>query len=80
MGYFIGGMIGLALAIAITLYVICSDIKKSNDIGDSSGRLKDFGKLHVIIAEDDMRHNLSSELGTAILRQNLTKASETSMK
>ena len=80
MGFIIGAILGLTLTIAIVLYEICYDIKKSNDIGDSSGRLNDFGQLNIILKVDDLSHSIPSEEGAAILRERCRKASESSMK
>ena len=52
---------GLALAIAIALYRVSSDVIKFNDIGDSSGSLRDFGQLNIITAENGLLHKVSFE-------------------
>lgn len=71
--YVIGGIIGFVLAIGTALYVTVTLVKKSNDIGDSKGCLKDFGYLNTISAEDDLNNCRPSARGKIILTDHCQK-------
>ncbi|MBP5281557.1 MAG: hypothetical protein J6Z22_03565 [Lachnospiraceae bacterium] len=73
MGYVIGGIIGFVLAIGTALYVTMTLVKRSNDIGDSKGSLKDFGFLNTMVAEDDLHNCRPSARGKIILNENCQK-------
>lgn len=51
----LGAILGLALAFGLATLITVSAMKKSNDVGDSQGTLKDFnGYLDVICSEDGL--------------------------
>lgn len=73
LGALCGIIIGLGLALRITVL----SIKKSNDIGDSKGDLRDFGTyVNLISTEDDMHKYRPSDRGKIMLEVNCKKAEE----
>ena len=52
---FIGLICGLALGIGLALSIVVSNVKESNDMGDSKGDMLAFGcHLNMICGEDDL--------------------------
>ena len=54
MMYELGEMLGLVSGIGLALYITISLLKHSNDVGDSAGKLEDFGWLKIIYKRDSM--------------------------
>jgi hypothetical protein len=48
MMYELGEMLGLVSGIGLALFITISLLKHSNDVGDSAGKLEDFGWLKII--------------------------------
>lgn len=67
MGYFWGIMFGLAFGTGFAFFVIITLVRRSNDIGSTTGKLKDFGTLKVIGEEDDLHSGRGSVRGKMIL-------------
>lgn len=50
-----GIVFGLLLGLSISLTIVVNMLKKSNDIGDSTGTFEDFGDyIRVMNSEDDL--------------------------
>lgn len=73
MGYVIGAILGLALGLGLALFITVTLVKKSNDVGDSTGSLKDFGYLNVLISENDLHSARPSDRGRYILEEHRQK-------
>lgn len=69
MGYFIGGILGFVLGLGLAAYLTVTLVKKSNDIGDSTGSLSDFGSLHLMMSEDDLHNCRPSGRGEFTLKE-----------
>lgn len=54
MTFELGEMLGLLNGLGLALFITISALKHSNDIGDSPGKLEDFGWLKVIYKRDRM--------------------------
>lgn len=54
MTFEMGEMLGLVSGIGLALYITISLLKHSNDVGDSAGKLEDFGWLKIIYKRDSM--------------------------
>ncbi|MCR5431729.1 MAG: hypothetical protein K6E95_04140 [Lachnospiraceae bacterium] len=51
----IGVLFALIISVGLAYYITMSLVKRSNDVGDSTGTLRDFGKLNIIMTMDDLR-------------------------
>jgi len=70
----IGVFFGLIISVALAYYITMSLVKKSNDVGDSSGELQDFGKLNMITTMDDLRStDFYSGAGKKTLQEHANK-------
>lgn len=54
MTFELGEMLGLLNGLGLALFITISALKHSNDIGDSPGKLEDFGWLKIIYKRDRM--------------------------
>lgn len=71
---FVGAVCGIAIGLGLALRITVLSIKKSNDIGDSKGDLRDFGTyVNLITTEDDLHNCRPSARGKIILEQNCNK-------
>ena len=78
MASLVGILCGLAIGLGLALRITVLQIKKSNDIGDSKGDMRDFGTyVNMIRTEDDMHKYTPSARGKIILEANRKKAVET---
>jgi hypothetical protein len=75
-GYVLGVLMGIALGIGLAYFLTVTLVKRSNDIGDSSGKLSDFGTLHMITSEDGLSAAKPSGRGEYILKEQLQKEKE----
>ena len=72
-GSILGIFLGLILGVGVAMMVTVNVIKKSNDIGDSKGSLRDFGtyvNMHAV--EDNLPRYRPSDRGK-ILLENLKR-------
>ncbi len=53
--FYVGMLFGLFTGIGLALFIVASFLKRSNDIGDSTGELKDFGEVTVLYAKKGMK-------------------------
>ncbi len=52
---FIGIICGLALGIGLAFNMVIKNVKKSNDMGDSKGSMRDFrASINMLNAEDNL--------------------------
>ena len=75
-GYVLGVLMGIALGVGIAYFLTVSFVKHSNDIGDFSGRLSDFGQLRIIASEDGLHSAKPSGRGSVVLKEQLRKEKE----
>ncbi|MBR5348091.1 MAG: hypothetical protein IK125_02540 [Lachnospiraceae bacterium] len=54
MTFELGEMLGIVNGLGLALFITISLLKHSNDVGDSPGKLEDFGWLKVIYKRDRM--------------------------
>lgn len=55
MMFYIGLLLGLLTGVGLAFDLVSHWIKWSNDIGDSTGKLEDFGKVTVLYAKKGMK-------------------------
>ncbi len=74
---FIGLICGLALGIGLALSIVVSKVKESNDMGDSRGRMSDFGaSVDMIYSEDDMRKMPATGRGRSLLMEHCARSGQ----
>lgn len=72
-GSILGILLGIALGLGLALMITVKAVRKSNDIGDSKGSLRDFGtyvNMHAV--EDNLSRYRPSDRGK-ILLENLKR-------
>lgn len=75
MAAMIGIICGIAIGLGLALRITVLQIKKSNDMGDSKGDMRDFGTfIDMIATEDDMHNYRLSARGKITLEANRKKA------
>ncbi|MCR5520774.1 MAG: hypothetical protein K6F44_02550 [Lachnospiraceae bacterium] len=67
----LGAIFGLIIGVGLAYYITITLVKRSNDVGDSSGILQDFGHLKMLQAADDLRSpDYNSGEGKKTLKKN----------
>lgn len=52
---YLGMLFGILTGVGLALLIVTSWMKRSNDIGDSTGVLEDFGEVTVLYAKKGMK-------------------------
>lgn len=74
-GAFIGVIMGIALGLGLALMITVQMVKKSNDIGDSKGSLRDFGTyVNMLSVEDNLHKCRPSDRGKLLLENQKREA------
>jgi len=79
--FVLGIILGLSTGLGMALYITSYLVKRSNDIGDSTGTLENFGKLNIFYQKAGLsKRGLEKEKGNvsgySLLRKNCEKAEE----
>ena len=69
--FFIGILCGIIIGLGLALRITVLRVKKSNDIGDSKGGIRDFGTyVNIMSSEDDLHQCRPSGRGNVIFEHN----------
>lgn len=70
----IGIVLGITIGIGLALRITVLAVKKSNDVGDSKGEMRDFGTyIDMISTQDDLHSYRPSARGKLILEDRMRR-------